>query len=134
SPQSAKEYHESKLQCEHVLRLLRKTSVTKVGWENTRQGARIAPAIDILRNGYGFEIAGYGTTKKPYHLLDRKQWPTRVHTTNEIKAAYYETAHWAGVRSKRFEHDGYKCVACIGHNDLEIQCHHLVYHLFDEAI
>lgn len=132
--QDAREYHESKTQCGQVLSLLRRTPVTKTGWENRNPGGRIAPSIDILRNGYGFEIGGSGTAKEPYFLLDRRQWPTKVYTTKEIKLAYYETDHWAEIRSSRYEHDGYKCVACLGDNGQELVCHHIVYNLFEESL
>ena len=134
SVRDARAYHESKTSCEHVLRLLRKASITKVGWERNRPGARIAPAIEVLRNGYGFGIGGDGSQRNPYFLLDRGQWPTKVRTSPAMESAYYETDHWKETRQRRYEHDGYRCVVCIGHNDCDLQCHHLVYNLFAEKL
>lgn len=136
-PRDARAYHESQSNVEDALRCLRKHDLAKVGWENRNPGARLAPAIEILRNGYGFQIAGNGSVKKPYRLVDPKQWPTKVRTTDEIESAYYESEHWKGengVRSQRWEYDGYKCVLCTGKNDEPIQCHHIVYNLFSESL
>jgi hypothetical protein len=129
----ARDFHESENQQQEVLLILRHRKLTKVSFEqDCGNGARLAPAIDILRNGWGFEIAGSGTTKDPYWMLYPKQSPAKVRTTEQLKQLYYDSEHWAATREKRFRHDHYRCVLCVGSCRDELQCHHITYRLFNE--
>jgi hypothetical protein len=129
----ARDFHESENQQQEALLILRHRKLTKVSFEqDCANGARLAPAIDILRNGWGFEIAGSGTTKDPYWMLDPKQSPAKVRTTEQLKQLYYDSEHWVATREKRFQHDHYRCVLCVGSCRDELQCHHITYRLFNE--
>lgn len=131
-----RDFHESQRQCEEALQLLRVRPLTKKSFEQDwkKGGCRLAPAIDILRNGWGFEIGGDGSTKNPYYLLDRKQWPSMVRKTDAIQNAYYETNHWKDLCERRFQIDSFRCVSCVGSCRDEIQCHHITYNLFAEKL
>lgn len=134
---SPRDFHESQSQCEEALKVLRCRPLTKKSFEQDwhKNGCRLAPAIEVLRNGWGFEIAGKGTVRDPYFLLDRKQWPTRVLATECMKEAYYNSQHWTDCRERRWEHDKYRCVLCVSGCYEEIQCHHVTYrHLFSESL
>jgi hypothetical protein len=133
---SARDFNESDSQQQEALRILRVRKLTKVSFERdwTKDGSRLAPAIDILRNGWGFEIAGDGSIKNPYWLLDPKQSPTKVRTTKAMQDAYYDSEHWELTRTKRYEFDGYRCVLCVAPCHSELECHHFRYNLFAEAI
>lgn len=130
----ARAYHESETNCEEALRLLRKTNITKIGFERARPGARLAPAVHVLRKAFGFDIGGDGSKRDPYFLLNRKQWPQLAPVTEAMKSAYYDTSHWANIRDQRYEHDGYRCVLCVGSNDDDLQCHHICYEIFNEQL
>jgi hypothetical protein len=133
---SPRDFHESDSQQQEALAILRHRKLTKISFEQdwTKNGSRLAPAIDILRNGWGFEIAGSGTTKDPYWMLNPKQWPSKVRTSDSLKLAYYETEHWKNIRERRFQFDDYRCVQCVGSCQDEIQCHHICYNLFNESL
>lgn len=129
-------FHESETQQQEALAILRHRKLTKVSFEQDwgKLGSRLAPAIDILRNGWGFEIAGTGTKHDPYWLLDPKQSPTKVRTTDGLKESYYESDHWKSVRDRRYTHDHHRCILCVGSCRDEIQCHHVTYNLFGERL
>ena len=55
-----------------------------------------------------------------------------IEVTDEMKAAYYETAHWNETRSQRLFKDGFTCRSCMSVTDLQV--HHWVYELFEESI
>lgn len=134
---SARAHHESIGNVRDALSCLRRHHLAKVGWENRNPGTRLAPSIEILRNAYGFEIAGNGSAKAPYRLLDPRQWPSKVRVNEEIKEAYYSSTHWAGVqgvRARRWDVDGYRCVLCTERREQQIQCHHVIYRLFEESL
>lgn len=134
---SPRDFNESRTQCESALRCLRAGPLTKLRFEQAihkYSGCRLAPAIDILKNGWGFDITGTGTRKNPYRLTDRQQWPMKVQCTDAMKDAYYETEHWVKIRQQRWEHDNYRCVICPGLCESELQCHHICYSLFDEHL
>jgi hypothetical protein len=130
----AREFHECETNQQEALAILRRRPLTKVSFELDRQGARLAPAINILRKGWGFEIDGDGSRKHPYRLLDKNQSPSMVHTTEGIKNAYYATEHWVKIREQRFEHDHHRCVICVGPCHDENFCHHIKYNLFNESL
>jgi hypothetical protein len=132
----ARAFHESETQQQEALAILRVRKLTKVSFEQDWQknGSRLAPAIDILRNGWGFDIAGTGKTKDPYWLLNPNQSPTKVRTTEHIKDLYRASEHWASIREQRFQHDNYRCVLCVGSCRDELQCHHITYNLFAEKL
>lgn len=133
---SAREASESQSQQEEALKILRCRKLTKTSFEQDWQknGCRLAPAIDILRNGWGFEIAGQGTSTDPYWLLNPNQSPTKVRTTDSIKARYYESEHWKSLRERRFQFDDYRCVVCVESCKESIECHHIEYNLFEETL
>jgi hypothetical protein len=132
---SPRDFHESQTQQEEALAILRHRPLTKVSFEqDMKNGSRLAPAIDALRNGWGFEIIGKGTVKSPYQLTSPMQSPAKVLTTDAIKDAYYETNHWASIRDKRFQHDNFRCVICVGSCRDSIACHHITYNLFGESL
>lgn len=132
---SAREFHESDSQQQEALAILRHRKLTKVSFEQDwANGCRLAPAIDILRNGWGFDIAGSGTSKDPYWLLEPNQSPTRVRTTDEIKSKYYDSEHWKAIRELRKQHDEHRCVLCVGSCRDEIDVHHIRYNLFAEKL
>lgn len=130
---SAQAFHECKDHQRAALRWLRSQVLPKVSYEQQHVGARLAPVIERLRNGWGFEIQGDGSIKKPYALLDRNQYPTKVEVTAEMKSAYYASSHWDLTRRKRFEHDKYTCVMCV-HVEPAYVVHHATYNLFRESI
>jgi hypothetical protein len=129
-------FHESDSQQEEALAILRHRKLTKISFERdwTKNGSRLAPAIDILRNGWGFDIAGTGTTKDPYWMLNPNQWPSKVRVGERLKEAYYNTQHWKDMREQRFAHDAYRCAICVESCKDGIQCHHIRYELFRESI
>jgi hypothetical protein len=129
-------FHESDSQQQEALAILRHRKLTKLSFERdwTKNGSRLAPAIDILRNGWGFEIAGTGTTKDPYWMLRPTQWPSKVRVSEGLKVAYYDTQHWQEIREQRFKVDNYRCVACVDSCRDELQCHHFAYNIFNEQL
>jgi hypothetical protein len=50
--------------------------------------------------------------------------------TDDWKAAYYDSPHWAARRAARKKHDGFRCANCHGIKDLQV--HHWRYDLFAE--
>jgi len=132
----AREIHESDTQQQEALLILRSRKLTKVSFEQdwSKDGSRLAPAINVLRKGWGFHIAGSGTKRDPYWLLEPKQSPTRIRTTVAIKDAYWDCDHWKEISKRRFENDNYRCVVCSGACHAELRCHHIVYHLFKETL
>jgi hypothetical protein len=131
---SARAFHESESQQQEALRILRHRKLTKVSFERDfANGSRLAPAIDVLRNGWGFEIAGAGTTKDPYWMINPKQSPTKVRD-RKIQPLYYESEHWCETREKRFKNDNYRCVFCVASCRDSIECHHIKYSLFNEKL
>jgi len=129
---SARKFHESEAQQREVLAHLRAgESIAKFEWEDG--GKRLAPAVEQLRNAYGFVISGCGTSKKPYRMDDVRQRPSKAHVTDEMKAAYYCLPHWQSARADRLSMDSFRCVCC--HSADLLQCHHLTYkRLFAERI
>jgi hypothetical protein len=131
----ARAFHESETQQQEALLILRHRPLTKKSFEqDMKNGSRLAPAIDALRNGWGFEIEGKGTTEKPYQLVSPRQSPTKVMTTDAIKDAYYETSHWVETRDRRYQHDNFRCVICVGSCRGSLRCHHITYNLFGESL
>lgn len=128
----ARKFHESEAQQREVLLHLRAgESIAKCEWEDG--GKRLAPAVEQLRNAYGFVISGYGTSKKPYRMDDVHQCPAKAHVTDEMKAAYYCLPHWQFVIGDRRSMDAFRCVCC--HASDRLQCHHLTYkRLFAERL
>lgn len=133
---TAREFHESESQQQEALLILRRRKLTKVSFEQDwgKDESRIAPAINVLRKGWGFDITGDGTKKDPYRLLDVNQSPSRVRTTKQIKSLYYDSGHWGEIRERRFQHDNYRCVLCVDSCKDSIQCHHVKYNLFNERL
>lgn len=131
---SSREFHESQSQQQEALKILRHRKLTKVSFEIDWPGSRLAPAIDILRNGWGFEIFGHGTKQDPYWLANPNQSPSKVYVPekSELKNAYYDSEHWSFTRTRRYEFDNYRCVLCVGSCADEIECHHITYNLFAE--
>jgi len=124
-------------QTQPVLELLKKGPLAKLDWETN--GSRLAPVIEQLRNYWGYDIGGRGTLTNPYSLANRDQ--TRVMVTEEMKNDYYNSQHWASVRSKRLRLDNHKCTRCkaVDHAladgvHVVLQVHHWKYDLFDENI
>ncbi len=132
----ARKFHESDTQQQEALTILRHRKLTKKSFEYDwkKDGSRLAPAINILRKGWGFDIAGSGTTKDPYWLLEPNQSPARVRTTEQMKALYYESSHWVDIRERRWQNDDYRCVLCVDSCKDELQCHHVIYNLFSERL
>lgn len=68
----ARAFHECKDHQQAALRWLRSQSLPKVAYEQQHSGARLAPVIERLRNGWGFEIEK--VSNGPYlELFGRKQ-------------------------------------------------------------
>lgn len=130
---SARAFHECKEHQESALRWLRSQDLPKRIFEDKHAGSRLAPVIERLRNGWGFEIDGDGSVKNPYGMFDREQWPTKVQVTTPMKMAYYASQHWEATRRKRYEHDNYSCVFCT-HAEPAMESHHITYNLFNESI
>jgi uncharacterized protein YlaI len=133
--QSARTFHErDEAQATVLWRLRDRTHLTKVQYEReAKNGSRLAPIIEQLRNAHGFAIAGDGSVKSPYHLDDVRQCPKLARVTPDMKAAYYGLPHWLNVRRSRLERDGRMCVLCDSVSDL--RCHHVTYeHLFAEPL
>lgn len=136
--ESARLYHERREAMQKVLSDLRKGErIAKHLYETDLylgKGSRIAPSIDKLRNGYGFRIFGNGSSKKPYELADKNQWPSLIMVTEEIKNAYYKSAHWNKIRQQRYEMDGFSCIQCKDESSI-LHCHHTNYkNLFNEDV
>jgi hypothetical protein len=133
-PEKARSFHERDDAQKAVLARLRNGPLLKVDYENdSADGSRLAPAIEQLRNAYGFSIKGDGSINNPYRLEDVSQRPTKARVTPEMKAVYYTTPHWLGVRSVRFAMDMHRCVCC--HAAEELRCHHVSYEkLFNEPL
>ena len=131
--ESAREFHERTPNQEWALTLLRRGPVTKREFERqAKDGSRLAPTIDILRNAHGFCIDGDGSIRSPYRMLMSRQLPTRVKTQDKFKEAYYASAHWRSVRDRRLDRDSWRCVLCGAEDDLEV--HHFRYRLFAERM
>jgi 5-methylcytosine-specific restriction endonuclease McrA len=141
---SARESHERAAPI--VLKILRERGpaggLTRYEYEHERYTSkRLAPPINVLRHGHGFDIDGDGTSKRdkrkvdvesPYRLRDPNQGPTLVRVNEKIESAYRESTHWKRIMLARFEKDGFRCTVCGNTEDL--RCHHLVYHLFEETL
>lgn len=117
--------------CYEALELLRRGPVTREMFERRREDGRLprlAPAVQMLRE-MGYVISGFG----PYVLDDPNQViKPVVKVTKAIKDAYYESEHWQYLREMRRGIDNERCVVCMSPDELE--CHHLRYRLFHEAI
>lgn len=131
---SARAFHECKSNQQEALQILRVRKLTKASFERDRPGARLAPAIDVLRNGWGFDIAGEGSVDDPYWMLSPTQSPAKVQTTSAIKANYYASEHWKETRERRYRFDNYRCVLCVDSCREQLQCHHITYNLFNEQL
>jgi len=113
------------------MRIIREDYETEI---HLGEGSRVAASIEQLRNAYGFNITGDGSKKDPYQLIDKNQWPTLLKVTDEIKDAYYLSAHWLDIRQNRFEMDGHACVQCKDGASI-LHCHHITYeNLFCEDV
>jgi hypothetical protein len=134
--ESARAFQESETKQQEALSILRHRKLTKLSFERdwSKDGCRLAPAIDILRNGWGFEIAGNGSKDDPYWLLNPDQSPAKVRTTSQLKDLYWECDHWAKIRDRRWQHDNFRCVLCVASCRDSIRCHHVVYNLFNETL
>lgn len=130
---SARAFHECTEHQVAALRWLRTQRLPKVAYEKQHKGARLAPAIDVLRNGWGFDIFGDGSIDNPYFMPDRGQYPKRVHVTDQMKKSYYESSYWCKIRTQRFEHDKYCCVLCTV-TEPAATVHHVKYNLFNETL
>jgi hypothetical protein len=130
---SARAFHECKNHQQAALRWLRSQELPKVAYEQQHLGTRLAPVIERLRNGWGFEILGDGSMKKPYVMPDREQYPTRVEVTADMELAYYNSEHWQTTRRKRLEQDKFSCVLCTCVEPAK-EIHHVTYNLFNESI
>jgi hypothetical protein len=130
---SARAFHECKDHQVSALRWLRSQRLPKVAYERQHKGARLAPAIEVLRNGWGFDILGNGSIKQPYYLADKNQYPSRVHVTTQMEAVYYASEHWVSMRTQRFELDKYSCVLCTVTEPAAF-VHHVKYALFNESL
>ena len=127
----ARAYNESTSKQKRALDALRTRSITKMAWEAQFKGARLAPTVDMLRNGHGFTIEGDGSVKSPYMMPDKNQFPSLLRVDGKIKEAYWNSTHWAEMRRRRWEHDSYFCLLCKGEAE---QVHHVVYNLFNEEL
>ena len=134
-PKQARSFHERDEAQSLVLASLRAgNELQQKTYESAvRNGSRLAPVIEQLRNAHGFSIDGDGSLKSPYVLKHVSQSPTLARVTPEMKAAYYLTPHWFSVRSQRFAKDSLRCVLCWSPD--ELQCHHVSYsRLFNEPL
>lgn len=135
APQQARTFHERDEAHAAVLRMLReRTHLTKLHYErDAKNGSRLAPLIEQLRNAHGFAIEGDGSVKSPYIMGDVRQCPTLARVSPEMKAAYYALPHWLKVRGLRLERDCRMCVLCDANSAL--RCHHVTYeNLFSEPL
>jgi hypothetical protein len=130
--QSARRHNESSAMMAHALKILRTAPLSNVEWSELHPGSRLAPAVEKLRNGHGFDITGDGSVEQPYRLKDSEALPTLVFVTDEIKQMYYDSEHWREIRGRRLQLDSYACVLCRRVEDL--QCHHITYNLFAERL
>lgn len=133
--EDARQFHERDEAQANVLTALRAgDAMTKKAYEATvRNGSRLAPVIEQLRNAHGFAISGNGSLKKPYRLDDVRQRPTLARVTPEMKSAYYSLDHWRRMKSQRAARDSNRCVVC--HLSEDLRCHHLSYaNLFNEPL
>jgi len=135
----ARGFHEAKNKQMQVLRLLRQGPLNSYTYQKFKRGSRLAPVIHVLKDRYGFIIAGDGKIEDPYRLLDPYQLPVLVSVSEEMKVAYYASSHWRGLSNRRKEFDGNRCVLCLaGEGDLfsevVLQVHHIRYQLFSEQI
>lgn len=131
----ARSWHERDEAQANVLAILRSGErMEKKRYESSvKNGSRLAPVIEQLRNAHGFVIFGDGSIKSPYGLGDLLQKPSLARVTPEMKAAYYATPHWNAVRSQRLAKDSFRCVLCWAVDDL--RCHHVSYaNLFSEPL
>jgi hypothetical protein len=129
----ARAFHERDEAQANVLLTLRSSDgLEKKSYEaSVKNGSRLAPVIEQLRNAHGFLISGDGSVGNPYRLDDVRQSPTLARVTPEMKAAYYATPHWNCVRLSRLARDFNRCVLCWATDDL--RCHHVSYaNLFNE--
>lgn len=55
-----------------------------------------------------------------------------VEVTEEMKLAYYDTAHWSAKRLERMRFDGFSCRCCSDQSMLQV--HHWKYDLFNEDL
>ncbi len=115
-----------------LLRELRAgTPIVSSGHDNRR----LAATIRELRGSYGFSISGNGKQTSPYVMANTCQYPGLVKTTDEIKAAYYETRHWKDLHQQRLVVDGYRCCQCkAARSDNVFYVHHVAYRLFSENV
>ena len=131
----ARTFHERDEAQANVLLTLRSgAGIEKKSYEaSVKNGSRLAPVIEQLRNAHGFSISGDGTVGNPYRMDDARQSPTLARVTPEMKAAYYATSHWNSVRLSRLARDLHRCVLCWATD--ELRCHHVSYaNLFSEPL
>ena len=126
-------YHESRTNQAEALRRFRDgQTIADFQWRRLFPGSRIAPVVDKLRNGHGFDIAGNGSADEPYYMTQPNQAVSRVEVTDAIKKGYYETEHWHETRRQRMDRDNRECVLCGVVDDLCV--HHVIYNLFAESM
>lgn len=134
SAASARKFHENQSnQEEALLRMRSGIRLTDSEWRKSARKSRLAPTIDMLRNAHGFTILGDGSDSNGYFLQDLRQRPCKVHVTDAIKEAYYETDHWRETRDERMQRDDMLCVLCGEFSQLQV--HHVTYrNLFHEPL
>lgn len=131
----ARKFHERDEAQANVLTTLRcGEPIYKKSYEaSVKNGSRLAPVIEQLRNAHGFSISGDGTVEKPYKLTDSRERPSLARVTPEMHAAYYWLPHWAKVKHDRASRDGHRCVLCWSVD--ELRCHHVSYaNIFNEPL
>lgn len=135
SASTARAFHERiEAQVDVLARLRGGAAIDKRSYETgVKNGSRLAPVIEQLRNGHGFVISGRGTASDPYRMDDVTQKPSLAFVTPEMKDAYYGLPHWQKVKHERESRDHFQCVLC-GFDD-ELRCHHVSYaNLFCEPL
>jgi hypothetical protein len=130
-----RKFHERDEAQAAVLAMLRSnTAIQKKTYETTaKNGSRLAPVIEQLRNAHGFLIGGTGTVKDPYTMRDIAQRPSLARVTPDMKELYYKLPHWYRVKHDREERDFGRCVLC--HSTQDLRCHHVSYaNIFAEPL
>lgn len=91
---------------------------------------RFSACIKVLRNrGYVIEVEKIEDGTSMHTLTD---YVPTVEVTDEWKAAYYASEHWAAKRLERMRFDEWKCCHCRSTQSLQV--HHWRYELFSESL